>query len=103
MGTDSAEMHELRQMMVKQSQQITAMSSKLQQLAPEEAEPPEDAATLRTRAEITAVLREIQWADGEEARQLAVHQHAGSIAVAADFLLEVLTKTSARDGSPRGL
>ena len=66
MGTDSAEMHELRQMMVKQSQQITAMSSKLQQLAPEEAEPPEDAATLRTRAEITAVLREIQWADGEE-------------------------------------
>jgi hypothetical protein len=89
-------------MMAKQSQQIAAMSSKLQQLAPEEAEPPEDATTLRTRAEITAVLRDIQWAGGEEARQLAVHQHAGSIAAAADFLLEILAKTTANDSSPRG-
>ena len=100
--TDSAEMQELRQMMIRQSQQLAAMSSQLRQLAPEEAEPPEDAATLRTRAEISAVLRDIQQARGEDARQLAVHQNAGSIAAAVDFLLEILTKTSTGDSTPRG-
>jgi hypothetical protein len=96
-------MQELRQMMIRQSQQLTAMSSQLRRLGPEEAEPPENAATMRTRAEISAVLRDIQQARGEDARQLAVHQNAASIAMAADFLLEVLTKTSTDDGSPRGL
>jgi hypothetical protein len=97
-----AEMEELRQMMLRQSQQITTMASQLQQLAPEEAEPPEDAVSRRTRAEIGAVLQDIQQAGGHEARQLAVHQHAGSIAGAVDFLLEVLAKTAKDDDTALG-
>jgi hypothetical protein len=95
-------MEELRQMMLRQSQQITTMASQLQQLAPEEAEPPEDAVSRRTRAEIGAVLQDIQQAGGHEARQLAVHQHAGSIAGAVDFLLEVLAKTAKDDDTALG-
>ena len=79
-------------MMVVQSRQIATMASQLQQLAPEEAEPPEDAATQRARGEIIAVMQAVQQSGGEEARQLTVHQHAELIAFHADFLVEALLK-----------